>query len=268
MRTAAVWSLAFALIMLLTPLAIALGVVLGLLRGGSLSALKSVQVRYWPLLILGIVLQSAEHWGDLGGRLVLYLVGVALLMTVTMLNVHLKGAAITGFGLTLNLMTVLVNGHVPLRVESFKAVGGMPLDSDPADYTIVNGLWQFEDDDTLLRPLGDIVPVPVLDDVVSFGDLIMLAGLIVLSMHLLRRQPRRSVSIDELFPDETTTVAPAETPTGALDLRDPQIDLDQAHDASMPSPCPSASRSPYASSPYPLGSVAVGTVTIMARDLG
>ncbi len=268
MRTGGVWSLAFALIMLLTPLAIALGVALGLIRGGSLSAVKSVQVRYWPLLLVGVVLQSAEQWGDLPARLSLYLVGVALLVGVTMLNVHLKGAAITGFGLTLNLMAVLVNGYVPLRVESLKAVGGMPLDGDPADYAL-NGLWRFEDSNTLLRPLGDIVPVPVLDDVISFGDLVMLAGLVVLTMHLLLRQPRRTVTIDDLFPDEVTTAVPeamsadgsVAASSSSLDLRDTRIVLDQVDDTPYPSSLPNPS-------PSPVGTVQGGNVTIIESDHG
>lgn len=261
MRTGGVWSLAFALIMLLTPLAIALGVVLGLIRGGSLSALKSVRVRYWPLLGLGVVLQSAEQWGDLPARLALYLVGVALLVGVTMLNVHLKGSAITGFGLTLNLMAVLVNGYVPLRADSFKAVGGMPLDAEPADWVIINGLWRFEDSNTLLRPLGDIVPVPILDDVISFGDLIMLAGLAVLATNLLLRQPRRSVTIDDLLPDEDTSALVEDnvltthaTHSASLDLRDQQIDLDQVGNV--------------AGSSVPRSSVQGGSVTIIESDHG
>ncbi|MDA3038526.1 MAG: DUF5317 family protein [Actinomycetota bacterium] len=243
--------------MLLTPLAIALGVVLGLLRGGSLTALKSVQVRFWPLLLVGLVLQSAEQWPDVPGRLGLYLVGVALLMAAAMLNVHFKGATITGFGLTLNLMIVLVNGYVPLRVESFKVVGGMPSDADPADYTVSNGLWRFEDDSTLLRPLGDIVPVPVVNDVISFGDLIIVAGLIVLTMHLLLRRPRRSVSIDELFLDEVAD-ASAEPPVAdPLDLRDTRIDLVHVDDVLQALPTPS-----------PVGTIQGGNVIIIESDHG
>ncbi len=209
--------------MLLTPLALAAGLVLGLIRGGSFSALRSVHVRVWPVLLLGVVLQTAEQWGDLPGRLALFLVGLSLLVIGCMQNAHLKGAAITGFGLTLNLLVVLFNGYVPLRVESFKAIGGMPSDANPADWTVVNGLWRFEDGDTVLRGLGDIVPVTALNAVISFGDLILLAGLGVVSMNLLLRQPGHSIALEELFPD-----------AGGLDLRSSVAPDDAALDDAAP----------------------------------
>jgi hypothetical protein len=207
--------------MLLTPLAIATGLALGLARGGSLAGLRALNLRYWPLIVVGVVLQSAEQWGDVPLRLTLLIIGLFLLVVSTMANVHLKGAAITGIGLTLNLAVVVVNGHVPLRVEALKAVGGMPADADPAGYT-VNGLWRFEDDDTALRFLGDIVPVTFFEDVISFGDLILLAGLVVLFMNLLLRRPRHGVMLDELL----------STPQ-SFDLRD-RTGLDPASDQRRP----------------------------------
>lgn len=187
--------------MVLTPLAIFAGLVLGLLRGGRFGALRSAQVRLWPLVLLGIALQTSEQWGAFPGRLAVFIVGLLLLILCTMNNVHLKGSVITGFGLTLNVIAVLLNGYIPLRVEALQAVGGIPVGADPSGYA-VNGLWRFEDSGTSVRQLGDIVPIPVIDDVISFGDLIMLGGIIVLTMNLLLRQPRRRLAVDQLFPED------------------------------------------------------------------
>ena len=52
------------------------------------------------------------------------------------------------------------------------------------------------------------------------------------------------------------------TSTGGLDLRDPRIDLDGAHDASMSFPSHSSS------SPSPVGTVQGGNVTIIESDHG
>ena len=193
--------------MLLTSFALACGLVLGLVRRGSLRSLRTVSVRWWPVVIIGIALQATEQLESLPGQAVWYTVGLVVLVAATMANVHLKGAAISGLGLSLNLMVMLFNQYIPLRWDALTAVRSDLAGVDPSSVSI-NGLWQAETASTRLAFLGDIIPVSATGDVVSFGDLILLAGLVVLAMNLLLQGAAEELD-DVFFDDSPVSGAPA-----------------------------------------------------------
>lgn len=189
--------------MILTPLAIGIGLIGGLLRGGRIDAVWRTQVQLWPILLLGIALQSiGETIVALPGRPVIVAAGFICLVIAAMRNVHIPGAAVTGIGLTLNLAVLVVNGYIPVRFEALTAFGqSVAINPD------ATGLWRIENDGTSLALLGDIVPVPILGTAISFGDLIMLAGLIVLSTNLvLQGRAGGGIDVDELFGPESSGV--------------------------------------------------------------
>lgn len=188
--------------MLLTAVAIVVGAAIGLLRGGSLKAVLGSPLRGWPILLAGMVLHTlAEQWDGTPVRLSVLVIGSFLLVTSALLNVHLKGAVVSGMGMSLNLAAVVANGHVPIRYDALVAAGEIAPDVTE-DRVALSGLWKLEGSDTNLRQLGDIVPLPVLEDVVSFGDLILIAGLTVLSMNLVRYRRRVGPNIEEFLGEE------------------------------------------------------------------
>lgn len=187
--------------MLLTAVAIVVGAAIGLARGGSLKAVLKSPLRAWPILIAGMVLHTvAEQWA-VPARLSVLVVGSFLLVVSALLNVHLKGAVVSGIGISLNLAAVVANGHVPIRYEALVAAGEVGPEISE-ERVVLSGLWQLEGTDTNLRQLGDIVPLAALEDVVSFGDLILIAGLTVLTMNLVRDRRRIGPDLDELLGHE------------------------------------------------------------------
>jgi hypothetical protein len=185
--------------MLLTTAAVAAGLVLGLVRGGRLSAVLRAPLRWWLLVPVGVGLQVGAERIPGGAQVGMELAGLVVLVAWAARNaLHLPGAAIVGLGLGLNLAVVVANGHVPVRWEAMEAVG----EATPEQRVPDEGLYRLETDRTRLAVLGDIVPVPVFDEVVSFGDLIMLAGVVTLTANLLLVPRRPGISPEELFLDD------------------------------------------------------------------
>ncbi len=196
--------------MVLTPLAIALGLIIGFLRGGRLDSVTKNRVAAWPLLVAGVVLQTLGESFDLPGRPIVVTAGLLCLIGCAMKNVHIAGAAVAGIGVTLNMAVLVVNGHIPVSFDALTAFGN-DVTVNPA----ARGLWQIEGDDTSLSFLGDIVPTPVLNTPISFGDLIMLAGLAVIAMNVVLKGQTTGIDPEDLFAAEDPTV-----PSRAFDSGD------------------------------------------------
>lgn len=189
--------------MLLTACAIVVGALMGLIRGGSLRAVLGSPLRYWPVLLTGAAFHTIAEQADVPFRLSVFVIGSFLLVVSALANVHLKGAVVSGIGMSLNLAAVVANGHVPIRLDALIAAGEVEPGTQASQVTIEGGLWKLEDADTRLRQLGDIVPLPFFDDVVSFGDLILIGGLTVLTMNLVLHRRRVGVEIDDLLADDS-----------------------------------------------------------------
>jgi hypothetical protein len=245
--------------MVLTPLAVALGLVVGLVRGGRPGNILRAGVRWWPLVPVGVGLQLAAERIETPARLGMLVAALFLLAAWATRNVvRVPGSAVIALGLALDLAVVVANGHVPVRWESLEAVGRVTADQRPLART--DGLFQVETDETRLAPLGEIIPLPVLElevadrtiefrEVVSFGDLILLAGVMVFSANVLlaprrlalrpprrgpprRRRPRRDgISPDELFADDPLPPAVTVRP---VDLRQPLPDWSDHTSSSSP----------------------------------
>lgn len=215
--------------MVLTPLVIVIGLLIGLLRGGRLSAMTANRVAAWPLLGAGIVIQTIGETLDVPGRAMVVAVGFICMVGAAMRNVHIPGAAVSGIGVTLNLAVLVVNGHVPVRFEALTGFGNDVV-LDPASTS--TGLWQLENDDTSLAFLGDIVPVPFLGTAISFGDIIMLAGLMVIAMNVVLQGRSSGIAVDDLFGDDRLATLPPEAVIHTTEVlgvgifdEDPDLDL-------------------------------------------
>lgn len=182
--------------MLLTPLAILMGVLVGLARGGKLPSFARLGLRWAPVLALGLVAQTVADQRAMTGGTTLLVLGSFVLILGMVRNLHLKGMTIVSIGMLLNLTALAVNGHVPVRFDSLVAVNP---DLTRESVISVGAVRQIESDSTSLAFLGDIVPIPVLNDVISFGDLILMAGLFVVFMNVMLLKRRQGISIDELL---------------------------------------------------------------------
>ncbi|MDQ3756670.1 MAG: DUF5317 domain-containing protein [Actinomycetota bacterium] len=166
-----------------TAVAVVVGIAIGLLTGGRLDALGERTFRGVPLLVAGVVLQLA------GGLLVgvgvaMVLLSYAALLAFCILNLHVVGMGVVLVGLAMNSLVIGVNGGMPVRRSAVVAAGIASYDDLP-DIKL-DGKRHFEDDDDRLMFLADIVPVPPLREVLSFGDLVMSVGVADVLVHLLR----------------------------------------------------------------------------------
>lgn len=163
--------------MVVVLLILALAVLAGILSGGSLRFLERLRVHWWGLAPIALVLQSvpmpvgsAERAGLAAASLVSSYV---LLLAVVAVNRRVPGAALMAAGLTMNLAVVALNGGMPVSRDAIRAAGdeGVIVIEDGAKHHLMS-------DDDVLRPLGDVVPVPRPFGVVfSIGDVLLYGGM-------------------------------------------------------------------------------------------
>src|SRR5689334_18079856 len=166
------------------------GIVLGLIAGGKLTNLASVQLRLVQALFLGLFLRYAvqfaiESGNDVasGLRLPLFLAGFAFLLAGLWANRNLPGMAIAFVGILLNAVAITTHGgYMPVWQPSI-AAAGLPLDVVASAFHRIVGVTTTGgisgDFLAAAGPLGDIIPIPVpgLRNVASLGDIFLAAGL-------------------------------------------------------------------------------------------
>jgi Family of unknown function (DUF5317) len=127
---------------------------------------------------------------------------LALLLAFALANSHLTGVVVIGLGLLLNLVAVVLNNGMPVR-------GGALVAADVVDRvdlatTELTGPRHLETPHDRLGVLGDVLPMPIGREVLSFGDLIVVAGAADAVRELARRR-RRTWTLEERETYESTT---------------------------------------------------------------
>jgi len=162
--------------MYLIPLALLIGDAVGLFVRGSFDYLLATRVVFWPIPVVGVTLQGLVGSG-LGVPYPTLLTGIAMvLIAVTCaMNLHLTGASVVLFGTVLNLLPLVFNGYMPVKVGAVVKAG--IADSASIDLVRLGATRAFETGDETLRFLGATVPIQWLNEVFSFGDLVIVCGL-------------------------------------------------------------------------------------------
>lgn len=156
---------------------VAAGVVARLL-GGRLRGLEQLPLRGWPLLAGAFCalwigtgaalagLSPALHWLGLA-------TAAACTLAYCLRNRAVHGTGLVGAGLLLNALVVMLNAGMPVSADA-AATAGVDYQQALADPRHIAAT-----DGTHLRALADVVPVPLplRPEVVSFGDLLVAAGL-------------------------------------------------------------------------------------------
>src|SRR3954471_1461177 len=165
---------------------IALGLVLGLIAGGSLGNLTAIELRRtWPLVVAVLVRFGTEFLLGSGVatveavRVPLYAASFALLLYALWANRRYPGMSLAFVGSLMNGIVILANGgYMPGLEPSLVAAGFTPGEGAPPLHII---LPPALDANFLLHlgPLADVIPiaVPVLNNVVSVGDFFITFGL-------------------------------------------------------------------------------------------
>jgi MFS family permease len=163
------------------------GLVLGLVAGGHLANLASVRLRWIGILFLAVLIRFATEWALSAGiplaetlRLPLFATSFGLLLAGLWVNRALPGLSLAFIGILLNTIAVVVNGgHMPIWRPSLVAAGFDPSTIlSPFHVILANDALNA---DFLLHagPIGDILPIPIplIRNVASIGDLFLTAGL-------------------------------------------------------------------------------------------
>lgn len=169
--------------MLVVGGAIVLGLLVGLASGGSLRRLGERGFRWWPLAVVGFVLQalpvpavlgSLQHAAAYG----LLVASYALLLAFVAVNIRAAGFAILAVGFALNAIVIVANGGMPVSAQALRGAAGSTYAQQVRVLDATGGAkHHLAGPDTRLLPLADVIGVgrPV-DAVFSVGDLFWLVG--------------------------------------------------------------------------------------------
>jgi predicted MFS family arabinose efflux permease len=167
-------------------LGIFVGLLLGLLAGGSLSNLASIRLRWIWALSLAVIVRFLTEAALTAGvdvvetyRVPLLAAAFGVLLAGLWVNRSFPGLGIAFVGILTNAVVILVNGgYMPIWEPSLAMAGFTPEDVRSALHVI---LPPALDANFLLHlgPFADIIPIPfpIIRNVASIGDLFLTAGL-------------------------------------------------------------------------------------------
>ena len=158
---------------LLVTLALALGI--ALLSGGSLHRVLETRLQAsWAMFgALAVQVALDLFWSGPATGLTHLLLAFSYLLLIGFCaaNLTLKGMTVVAVGIALNALVITINGGMPIRTDSgFQATVKHHAEG-PSDS---------------LTFLGDIIVLRPLNQALSFGDLIMLVGLVDVLFHRSR----------------------------------------------------------------------------------
>lgn len=171
-------------------IAVLIGLVAGLVRRGRFASLARTRLRAVSLLAVAVACGALVDATSVPIPGVWAGVGLVAGVAFALRNAHVVGMAIIGVGVALNLLPVVVNGTMPVRADALVEAG--MVDSADLDRVSLDGAREIAGPETRLDSLGDVIPIRLTAQVLSFGDLIMLVGLAdVIANLMLQRRPRR-----------------------------------------------------------------------------
>ena len=173
--------------MLLSIFAFGLGCLIGRLRGGSWSGVTSARIHGTGWLVMGITTILVLNLIGPAFPLAWALVGTMCFLVFGLKNLQITGMIIMLLGLLMNTAPLLANGAMPVSDLALQSVGSV----DESGTSEITGLRESTSTATRLAAFGDVIPVPIVNSVVSLGDLVMLVALADIASNLLLRARRR-----------------------------------------------------------------------------
>lgn len=183
--------------------AILLALIVGAIAGGSIPRLADLRLRWTILLVVALGLRLAAGLSretGIGAEIPVgwaYIAAYGLIFAWLWQNWRVPGLQIAAVGIAANMLAVLLNGgQMPIWAAAFRAAGfaESEIANDPfhfllradtiADFVASGGLF------------GDVVPlpIPIIRDVVSIGDVLLAIGIFWAIMYSMTRAeaPARS----------------------------------------------------------------------------
>lgn len=145
--------------------------------------LPTTRFRAVGALFAGLILQAAPALADAdrSTSAVLLVGSFTLLSAFALANIRVVGMWIVLLGLALNLAVIAANGAMPVKAGAIEAAGG---DARELRGDAGHG-HRLQREDDRLTVLADTLPIRAIGQVVSFGDLILAAGLVNVAFRLV-----------------------------------------------------------------------------------
>lgn len=173
-------------------IAVIIGLLVGLITGGSFAGFGAARFRLLPVLFLALIIQvliftelvgTYEIVHQTGPYLYMLSVGAALVALVY--NLHIPGMKIILLGAALNAVAIFANGgYMPTSESALREAGRIEnvvqTEEDASSgnqMTHTNSV--IADDDTRFVGLGDTIVIPdefPLANVISIGDIFIALG--------------------------------------------------------------------------------------------
>src|SRR4051812_38015841 len=157
--------------MVFTAIAVVVGLLIGIIGGGSLRRLGQRHFQLWPLLPVGIGLQLPllDRLGFSG-----LLASYVCLLVFALANVRLVGMALVAIGIGLNIVPIARNHGMPVRPDA--VVAARISTPERVRFLRTDHKHHMERADDRIMLLADILPVRPLREVLSFGDVVLAVG--------------------------------------------------------------------------------------------
>ncbi len=165
---------------------IALGLILGLLVGGSITNLAYIHLRRLRLLLVAVALRLATDYLLNAGfpiveqlRVPLLAAAYALLLVALWANRGYPGMSLAFIGVLSNAVVIVINGgYMPIYLPSLELAGLTQADITSALHSFLPAAL---DANFLLHlgPFSDVIPIPfpIVQNVASVGDAFLTLGL-------------------------------------------------------------------------------------------
>jgi hypothetical protein len=173
---------------------ILLGVIAGLVAGGSLLRLGGTHLRGEALMLLLLVCQvlvpvAVDRLGvPKIPALAVWLATMAGLVAMALWNRHVPGMVLVAVGISLNVLVIGLNSGMPVSLDAVRWL-------NPAAQPVFDLLHGPLTEHTVLAALADVVPVPGPSwhrGVASIGDFCLMFGVALFIYSGMRQAPEPS----------------------------------------------------------------------------
>lgn len=213
-------------------LAILIGIVIGLIRGGKLSGLTLGEVSLWPVGMVGIILQLVLHLAfSFGGSAlgsiapILNFISYILILITFVFNLDDFWSILMAVGLTANFVVSFINGgKMPVAQSIVTALGSSTLATSISQDT--NAVYALLSSDmTTFWFLGINIPIPFIGALPQFyggvpgfsvGSILVFIGLIGYVQYLMVSRASAIPFLKDMDADEREDIAPPGVLDGLL----------------------------------------------------
>ncbi|MCA1833824.1 MAG: DUF5317 domain-containing protein [Actinomycetota bacterium] len=168
--------------------AIVIGIIIGLARRGSFARLQGVRLEKTAILYAAVLAQIvsavAERSAGRWPAFALIVTAYAGVCAFAVANRHLIGMPLIALGALGNFIVIAVNGGMPVSRRALALAGlGNPFEGRAK--ALLRGAHHLMAPQSRVTFLADVIPLRVGATVISVGDILLWAGIVLLLQHLL-----------------------------------------------------------------------------------